>query len=123
MSIPRFFWMTASIDVYLDNECILRTGGQLNLTGSVAATFSDGGSAHQAELRWGNSRWYRFPYQLRIDGMPVDESQVLVENRWIPLTIAGVIGIAVGSCVGIGMIAIIMPLIHQWLSHISSLTQ
>lgn len=123
MSIPRYFWMTSSIDVYLDNECILRTGGQLNLTGSVSTTFNSGGSSHQAQLQWGNSRWYRFPYQLRIDGVLVDESLVPVENKWIPMTIAGVIGFGVGICIAVGMILIVLPIVHQLLNHISSVSQ
>jgi len=123
MAIPRFFWMTSSIDVYLDNECILRTGGQLNLTGSVTATFNDSGSPHQAELHWGNSQWYRFPYQLRIDGVQVDASLVPVENKWIPMTIAGVIGVCMGTCAGVGMVLIVLPYIHRLLSQISSVTQ
>jgi len=32
---PRFLWSTASIDVFLDEECIFRTGGQLKATGSL----------------------------------------------------------------------------------------
>jgi hypothetical protein len=72
--------MTASIDVFLDGRCILRTGGQAKLTGSHSASFSDGGSEHRADLSWGHSRGFSFPYQLRIDGVAVDDSQVKVEN-------------------------------------------
>ena len=79
--VPRFLWTTASIDVLLGDQCILRTGGQLKLTGAHATSFSDGGSAHQIELSWGQSRNFRFPYQLRIDGVTVGDAQVQVENR------------------------------------------
>jgi hypothetical protein len=79
--IPRFLWTTASIDVFLDDRCVFRTGGQLKTVGSHSASFSDGGSDHQMELTWGRSRDFRFPYQLRIDGVLVKESQVQVENQ------------------------------------------
>ncbi|MFZ1074449.1 MAG: hypothetical protein WAO21_13570 [Verrucomicrobiia bacterium] len=81
--VPRFLWTTASIDVFLDDRCILRTGGKLKLTGSYTALFNDGGSEHQAELRWGQSRNFRFPYHLRIDGVIVDDSLVHIENRYM----------------------------------------
>ena len=83
--IPRFLWTTASIDVFLDGRCVFRTGGQLKSTGSHSASFNDGGSEHQMELAWGRSREFRFPYQLRIDGVLVGESQVRVENQHLVL--------------------------------------
>jgi hypothetical protein len=82
-NVPRFLWTTASIDVFLSDQCVLRTGGQLKLTGSHSTSFSDGGAEHQIELRWGHSRNFRFPYQLRIDGITVDDSHVQVENRGV----------------------------------------
>jgi hypothetical protein len=81
--VPRFLWTTASIDVLLGDQCILRTGGQLKLTGSYSTAFSDGGSEHQIELSWGHSSNFCFPYQLRIDGVTVDDSHVQVENRYM----------------------------------------
>src|SRR2546426_11480508 len=50
--VPRFFWTTASIDVFLEDKCILRTGGQFKFTGSHSASFTDGRSEHQADLTW-----------------------------------------------------------------------
>jgi len=79
--IPRFLWTTASIDVFLDGRCVFRTGGQLKAIGSHSAAFNDGGLEHRMELTWGRSRDFRFPYQLRIDGVLVAESQVQVENQ------------------------------------------
>ena len=83
--IPRYFWSTASIDVFLDNECVLRTGGKLDLIGSHVQTFTHGGSTHTAELSWGLSSLLSFPYKLQIDGMPVCESRVRVQNAVIVL--------------------------------------
>jgi len=79
--IPRFLWTTASIDVFLDGRCVLRTGGQLKVVGSHAAKFNDGGFEHRMELKWGVSSNFRFPYQLYIDGVLAGESQVQVENQ------------------------------------------
>ena len=79
--VPRYLWTSASIDVYLDGECVFRTGGKIQSIGSHAAAFRIGGSEHQMEVSWGRSRNFRFPYQLKIDGNPVMESQVPVENQ------------------------------------------
>ncbi|HTY86399.1 MAG TPA: hypothetical protein VMB80_02960 [Candidatus Acidoferrum sp.] len=78
--VPRFVWTTASIDVYLDDRCVLRTGGQFKLTGSHSATFTEGGREHRVELTWGGSGGFRFPYQLRVDGDLIADGQVAVEN-------------------------------------------
>ena len=78
--VPRCLWTTASIDVFLADRCVLRTGGQAKLKGSYSASFSDGGSEHKIEVKWGISRNHQFPYQLRIDGVAVDDSRVQVEN-------------------------------------------
>jgi hypothetical protein len=92
--IPRFLWTTASIEVFLDEECILRTGGQLKITGSSSAEFCHGGSVHHVELSWGQAHLHSFPYELRIDGAKVAVSQVFVQNWklillawWIPVAL------------------------------------
>ena len=93
--VPRYLWNTASIDVFLDGQQILRTGGQLGLTGSYSATFTHGGSTHTAELRWGFSGLsFPFPYQLRIDGANVVVSRVRIRNWPIALVVIAV-GVAV----------------------------
>ena len=79
--VPRFLFSSASIDVYLNGECVFRTGGKINPTGSHSAAVRIGGSEHQIEVAWGRSRNFCFPYQLRIDGELVTESQVQVENQ------------------------------------------
>jgi hypothetical protein len=79
--IPRFLWTTASIDVFIDGECVLETGGQLKITGSSSAEFFHGGRVHQVELSWGRGSLEGFPYQLSIDGSKVAVSRVLVQNR------------------------------------------
>ncbi len=79
--VPRFLFSSASIDVYLNGECVFRTGGKINPTGSHSAAVRIGGSEHQIEVAWGRSRNFCFPYQLRIDGELVTESLVQVENQ------------------------------------------
>jgi hypothetical protein len=67
--------------VYLNGECVFRTGGKISPTGSHRAAVRIGDSEHKIEVAWGRSRNLCFPYQLRIDGELVTESQVQVENQ------------------------------------------
>ena len=85
--IPRFLWCTASIDVFLAGQCILRTGGQLKFTGSHSAVFTHAGDSHKAELSWGAGWLFSFPYQLRIDGVDVAASRVPVRNWALGLSV------------------------------------
>jgi hypothetical protein len=78
--IPRFLWTTASIDVFLDGQCILRTGGQMNCTGSFTTTFTHSGATHTADLSWGYGLLSWFPYRLQIDGASISEARVYVRN-------------------------------------------
>jgi hypothetical protein len=90
--VPRYLWTTASIDVYLDGQLMLATGGQLEFVGSYSSTFVHAGATHTAELSWGSSGlslW--FPYQLRIDSVLVAESRVHVRNGLaVRLVMAGI---------------------------------
>ncbi|HXR46879.1 MAG TPA: zinc ribbon domain-containing protein [Candidatus Limnocylindrales bacterium] len=79
--VPRFLFSSASIDVYLDGECVFRTGGKIQSIGSHSAVVRIGGSEHQVEVTWQRSRKFCFPYQLKIDGELVADSQVPVENQ------------------------------------------
>lgn len=109
--VPRFLWTTASIDVYLDEQCILQTGGKLNPTGSCAATFNHGGSTHTAELSWGVGLWYSFPYELKINGFPVIASRVRAKNWYMGL----MVGIFFGLVFGI-ISFLFCNWIRQWIS-------
>jgi hypothetical protein len=80
--IPRFLWQTASIDVYLGDRCILRSGGKLKLVGSASSTFEHADTLHSAVLRWQLARQGSFPYTLEIDDAPLVESIVRVGNAW-----------------------------------------
>jgi hypothetical protein len=87
--VPRFLWTTASIDVFLDGQCILRTGGQFKFTGSQATTFAHSGATHTVELSWGVTfSLFSIPYQLRIDGVQVSASRVPIRNWPLGMTVA-----------------------------------
>jgi hypothetical protein len=83
--ISRYLWSTASIDVFLDGECILRTGGQMKTIGSSEDEFYHDGSVHAVKLTWGAPQQLSFPFQLWIDGAKVMVSDVAVAN---PMLIA-----------------------------------
>lgn len=86
--VARYLWHTASIDVTLDGRPILQTGGQLKATGSCSTTFTHSGSTHTAQLSWGISVFgLSFPYQLRIDGVPLVASRVQVRNWPISMVV------------------------------------
>ncbi|HEY2253415.1 MAG TPA: hypothetical protein VGH74_20215 [Planctomycetaceae bacterium] len=70
--IPRCLWTTASIDVFVDAECVLRTGGQMAATGSSTAQFYDSGMTHDIELQWGVGGLRSFPVKIVIDGQIVN---------------------------------------------------
>lgn len=91
--IPKFLWSTASIDVFLNSECILRTGGKMKISGAVRSEFLHNNSLHQAEVSWGVGGLFQFPYQLSIDGEIVNKSYVTIDNwpigmlTWIILSL------------------------------------
>jgi hypothetical protein len=78
--VPKFLWSTASIDVYLDNVRILRTGGKLKATGLVETAFTDDNGTHQVSLTWGVGWLFAFPFVLYIDGEMIANARVRVSN-------------------------------------------
>lgn len=99
--VPQFLWTTASIEVFLGGDCILRTGGQAKLTGSHAGSFKDRGIEHPIELlNWGWSWGFYFPYQLFIDGARIasEDSKVQIDNcrmAFVPISLLVLLGSAV----------------------------
>ena len=91
--VSRYLWTTASIDVWLDGNRILRTGGVLKRRGSSTETFHLGNTQHEATVSWGAGRFLSFPCTLTIDGIVVAESPVFIENGWLLLT---PLGLAIG---------------------------
>jgi hypothetical protein len=87
-AIPRYFWLTVSIDVYLEQVCILRTGGQLKRIGTQRNAFIYNQEPHEVELSWTPARLRFWPYRLSIDDEPVIISKVYVTNwplQFIPV--------------------------------------
>jgi hypothetical protein len=78
--VPKYLWTTASIDVYLDGVCILRTGGKLRPTGLIETAFTDAAGMHRVALTWGVGWLRQFPFVLYIDGEVVAHSRVRVSN-------------------------------------------
>lgn len=79
--VPRYFWNTASIDVFLDGQPIVRTDGQLKFKGSCTTSFTHADKTHIMLLSWGCSGLrFSFPYELRIDGTSIAVSRVQIRN-------------------------------------------
>jgi hypothetical protein len=85
--VPRFLWTTASIDVFLNGQSILKTGGQMKLTGSCSTAFFYSEANHKVELSWGVGGLFSFPYKLRIDDNLISDSRIRVRNWPLGLTI------------------------------------
>lgn len=101
--VPRFLWTTATIDVFLEEQCILRTGGQFKFVGSHSSSFTHAGVTHVAEVSWDGSRsfsLFSFPYRLRIDGTPIAAARAHIRNWPLGLTAA------------VGMAAVLATLFH-----------
>ena len=84
-AVPRYAWMTVSIDVAVGNETILKTGGVLKAVGDHAECFEFRGATHKAQVTWGKPTFRSFPFTLHIDGAPLLESRVPVENWWLTI--------------------------------------
>jgi len=78
--VPRCFWTTAAMEVFVDGQRVLQTDGRMKFSGSKTANFLHAGSKHWTELSWGHGWLRSFPYSLRLDGSPVSEGRVNVRN-------------------------------------------
>jgi len=91
--LPSRLWQAASIDVFIDGRCILRTGGQLRMTGEHSATFDYAGTSHKVRLTWGHARLRAFPVEVWIDGDLLLEARVYTSNwplgLWPLVAVAG----------------------------------
>jgi hypothetical protein len=80
--LARRAWITTSIDVLLDSEAILKSGGKLQFTGTCSEIFHQEDGDHRVDLSWGRSFWgLSFPFRARIDGVEVCSGRVRVA-RW-----------------------------------------
>jgi hypothetical protein len=91
--LPKLLWQTASIDVFLDEKCVLRTGGQLKLTGSHSGHFDHAEESHEVTLTWGHADLRSFPVEVLIDAQSVVSARVFTRNwpmalwPWVALVI------------------------------------
>lgn len=94
--VPRYFWTTASINVYLNDQCVLRTGGVLRTKGTQTTSFRHENKNHALKLNWKSALLgMSFPYQLSIDGTPVVTAKVRPRN-W-PVVIIAVVAAGIAA--------------------------
>ena len=93
--LARKLWQAASIDVFIDGTCLLRTGGVLKLIGTHSADFEHEGARHQVTLSWGHASFRSFPIKVEVDGAILFEGHVVSSNWplsfWPWLAIGGLI--------------------------------
>jgi len=101
--LPKYLWSTASIDVYLDDAAIIRTGGVMRLKGLNEVQFDEGGETHSVALSWRSpAQGMSFPYQLSVDGKIVLESEVRPPN-WPMFLMPVFIGSALLVLIGLAV--------------------
>jgi len=83
--VRRFAWQTASIDLTVGDEVVMRTGGVFKFVGKVVRSFEIDGACHEAALEWGRGTLRSFPYSLTLDADPVCNGRVSVDNWWLGL--------------------------------------
>lgn len=95
--VPKFLWFTAAIEVFVDGQRLLSSGGRLALSGTEAAFFNGiDGSPHDLQLSWnaltgysGYSRYSRYGlvpqlhYTLVVDGSARARGEVGAQNWWM----------------------------------------
>jgi len=90
--LARRAWITTSIDVLLDGNPVLRSGGKLQFTGTCSETFRQGDGDHKVDLSWGKSFWgSSYPFSARIDGVEVCSGRVRVAGwyvQWLLVVLA-----------------------------------
>jgi hypothetical protein len=81
--VPRYAFMSASIDVEVGGKLVLATGGVYKFVGVHTQTFERNGKLHRVELSWKTGGFRAFPIRLAIDGAPLLESDVRILNWWL----------------------------------------
>jgi hypothetical protein len=108
--VPRYLWTTVSIDVSLDGEPVLCTGGQASALGASRVTFLHNETSHEAELSWGKFSQGAFPFILRVDGEVVLASEVPVENWAVVRLCWGIANVLI-----VAVFVLFVWLVWQWL--------
>lgn len=83
--VRRFAWQTASIDLTVGDQVVMRTGGVFKFVGKVVRPFEINGVCHEATLEWSRGTLRSFPYSLTLDGISVRSGRVGIDNWWIGL--------------------------------------
>jgi hypothetical protein len=78
--LARKLWQAASIDVFVDGQCHLRTGGVFKLVGEHSADFDHKGNRHKLVVTWGHAKLRSFPIKLEIDGLTLHDGPVTTGN-------------------------------------------
>jgi len=90
--LARRAWITTSIDVLVDGNPVLKSGGKVQLTGTCSEIFRQQDGDHSVDLSWGNSFWgASFPVTLTIDGVEICSGRVRVRRwylQWLLCTVA-----------------------------------
>ena len=94
--VPRYAWLTTSIDVSVDDHTVLRTGGVLKLVGVHSEAVTLAGAKRQLELSWGQFTRGAFPFSLAIDGVVVLESRVVPPYWWVAFWPYAALAVAIG---------------------------
>jgi hypothetical protein len=81
--VPRYAWMTASIDVKVEDQVVLRTGGVPKLQGDVPTSFVLNGVQHTIKVSWGKASLKHFPVVVSIDDTEVMCGNVPIANWWL----------------------------------------
>lgn len=93
--LARRLWQAASIDVFVDGQCQLKTGGVFKLVGEHSAEFDHKGNPHKLVVSWGQAKLRSFPIKLEVDGVTLHEGHVVTSNwplsLWPWLAMGGVI--------------------------------
>jgi len=93
--IPRYAWTTASIDVFIEDQAIVKTGGVFKFIGKQVECFQSNGIEHSVEVSWGKGSLRSFPVSLKIDGTTIVESAVPIQNWWLVLWPWAAVGVFV----------------------------
>lgn len=90
--VPRYFWTSASVDAYVDQSCVIKTGGVFRFSGIETGDLNDRGKNHVMQMAWNvGGRDLAVRYELAIDGHVLLKSRVFPRN-W-PLLIFPLAGL------------------------------
>ena len=93
VALRRNMWLRASIDVFLGNRAVLRTGGKPWATGTVEEVFHFDGGEHRASVHWEQAVPSGFPVVVQLDGETVFQGVLPVDGGAMPAVLALALGV------------------------------